>query len=141
MLEQGKITISRANDADFKLLVQFISEFELDNRTIFCEQFLVGKINNTIVGFGRIRVYNECEELCSLGVIEDERMKGIGKELSIALVKQSTKPLYLVCIIPQFFEPLGFNIVTEYPKELQNKLDYCTNELVVKERYVVMKKD
>lgn len=74
-----------------------------------------------------------------MGVIEPERLKGVGKQLVQALVQKSKGPLFLVCIIPEFFEPFGFYTVDEFPEEMQEKLNYCTSELVVPEKYVVMK--
>lgn len=66
-------------------------------------------------------------------------MKGVGKRLVHALIQKTTKPLYLVCIIPTFFEPFGFIEVDEFPKAMQEKLNYCNSELIVSEKYVVMK--
>jgi N-acetylglutamate synthase-like GNAT family acetyltransferase len=77
--------------------------------------------------------------MCSLGVLTKERNKGIAKLLIQHRIKNSTQPLYLVCIIPELFTPFGFKIVTEYPTEIKNKLDYCIHDLVVEEEYVVMK--
>ena len=57
----------------------------------------------------------------------------------LILILKSSKPLFLVCIIPEFFTPFGFEIVPEYPEAMQEKLNYCTSELVVPETYVVMK--
>lgn len=102
-------------------------------------QFLVAKENNEVLGFGRIREYNDCSELCSLGVTEPKRLQGIGKQLVKELILKAHKPLYLVCIIPEFFIPFGFQVVSEYPYALEEKLLYCTSELVVPEKYVVMK--
>lgn len=77
--------------------------------------------------------------MCSLGVIEPERLKGVGKQLVQALIQKADSPLFLVCIIPSFFSPFGFITVSEYPEEMQEKLNYCTSELVVPEKYIVMK--
>ncbi len=134
------MTISNPNSIEFNFIKDHICKFELDNRELQMEQFLIAKNrDNEILAFGRIRVHKDCDELCSLGVIESERLKGIGHLLSNNLIKNSQQPLYLVCIIPQFFEPLGFKIVSNFPKELLEKLNYCTGELVVPEKYVVMK--
>lgn len=132
-------TIHTCTSNQFQIIKKYISQFELDDRSLSHEQFLVATQSNQILGFGRIREYENCSELCSLGVIEPERNKGIGKALTNALITKVKQPLYLVCIIPEFFEPLGFAICDTYPSPLQNKLDYCTNELVVPETYVVMK--
>ena len=104
-----------------------------------CHQFLVAKKNDELIGFGRIRKHNGCDEFCSLGVLESKRFNGIAKLLIEARIKIATQPIYLVCIIPNYFEPLGFKTVEDYPPEMADKLNYCTSELVVPEKYVVMK--
>jgi len=116
-----------------------IQRFELDDRELDYQQFLVAKENDELLGFGRIRQRDDCFELCSLGVTEPMRLKGIGKQLVKALILKSSNPLFLVCIIPEFFTPFGFDVVSEYPEAMQEKLNYCTSELVVPETYVVMK--
>jgi N-acetylglutamate synthase-like GNAT family acetyltransferase len=137
---QKEIVISQAMPEDFELIKAYIQKFDLDNRELSYNQFTIAKRNDQIVGFGRIRKHDACDEFCSLGVLESKRFNGIAKALVKARIKIATQPIYLVCIIPEFFEPLGFKVVEEYPKEIQNKLDYCTSELVVEETYVVMKK-
>lgn len=121
------------------MIVNYIAEFELDNRALKKEQFLIAKKENELLGFGRLRKHSGCDELCSLGTVTPERNKGIAKLIIQNLIDSSTQPLYLVCIIPELFTPFGFKIVTEYPAEMQDKFDYCTNDLVVEEEYVVMK--
>ena len=133
------IKIQACTPPNFELIRSYISEFELDDRALQPEQFLIAIINDKLAGFGRIREYAECAEMCSMGVLPEFRNKGVAKELTKALIQKTAKPLYLVCIIPHFFENFNFKIVTTYPPELKNKLDYCTGELVVEETYVVMK--
>lgn len=134
-----KFDIKTATEVDFTAIKQYIQQFDLDNRRLEREQFLVAKHQNEIVGFGRIRKHKGCDEICSLGVIESKRFKGIAKALVLAKIKTSTQSIYLVCIIPEFFESLGFKIVEDYPEEMQDKLNYCESELTVPEPYVVMK--
>ena len=131
--------IYEASSADLEIIKNHISEYELDNRELLHTQFLVYKKSNIILGFGRIRNYVNFDELCSLGVIEPERNKTIGKKLVHALIQKSTSDLYLVCIIPKYFEPFRFKTVTEYPNEILDKINYCTNSLVVEDVYVAMK--
>lgn len=132
--------ICQPNTFEFDFIKAHIAKFELDDRELKKEEFLIVKdIENKVVAFGRIRKHSTCEELCSLGVIEPQRLKGIGKTLSEELIKKCGKPLFLTCIIPEFFEPLGFQITKEYPQELKDKLHYCTDKLCVPEEYVVMK--
>lgn len=131
--------IDKASGQEFDLIKKLIQEFELDNRDLQLHQFLVAKENDKLIGFGRIRKHNGCDEFCSLGVIESKRFNGVAKELILARIKIATQPIYLVCIIPEYFESLGFKIVHEYPLEIADKLNYCISELVVPENYVVMK--
>ncbi len=138
VLKKAIIQFEGASVSDFHQIKQYIFDFELDNREPRLEQFLVAKHNTQILGFGRIRHYDTCDELCSLGVIHSERLKGIGKQLVKKLIETAMHPLYLVCIIPEFFEPLDFSIVDEYPTAIKEKIDYCTSQLPVPEKYVVM---
>lgn len=121
------------------MIKQFISEYDLDNRDLQCGQFLVAKEGHDFLGFGRIRKHHGCDEFCSLGVIEAKRFNGIAKALIEARIKIATQPIYLVCIIPEYFEKLGFIIINNYPPEMTDKLNYCISELTVPENYVVMK--
>lgn len=132
-------SISQASESDFLAIKQLIQLFELDNRDLHYKQFLVAKHEGELLGFGRIRKHNGCDEFCSLGVLESKRFNGIAKELILARIKIAKQPIYLVCIIPEYFESLGFVIVDEYPPEIADKWHYCTAELFVPETYVVMK--
>ena len=102
-------------------------------------QFLVYKKLNVILGFGRIKSNKYYDELCSLGVIITERNKTIGKKLVSALIQKSTSELYLVCVIPHYFEPFSFKIVTEFPDLILEKLNFCRKSLAVEDVYVAMK--
>jgi hypothetical protein len=51
----------------------------LDDRDLHCHQFLVAKENNELVGFGRIRRHNGCDEFCSLGVLNLNDLKELQK--------------------------------------------------------------
>ena len=133
------INISSPNDQNFAAIKNYIRNYELDNRELTIDQFIVAKRKNEILGFARKRKHATCYELCSLGVTEQMRHKGIGKLLVKAITDSLVSPLYLVCVIPDFFEQLGFKIVNTFPDEIKTKLIYCTQELTVPEKYVVMK--
>jgi len=131
--------IEEPSAQQYEGIMRLIGQFELDDREVLSTQFLAAVSENTLLGFGRIRTYPACSELCSLGVVEPLRHKGIGSQLVQKLIQKAQQPLYLVCIIPEFFEPLGFKTVADYPPELGEKLDYCREALSVPEEYVVMK--
>jgi N-acetylglutamate synthase-like GNAT family acetyltransferase len=132
-------TIVPCTANDLKYIRHYIEQFELDDRDLLPEQFLLALQNNHIIGFGRIREYDNCSELCSLGVIEPERFKGAGTALSKALINKANKELYLVCIIPHFFTPLGFQTTDVFPEAIKDKLAYCRGCLPVEETYVAMR--
>src|SRR6185436_20231752 len=126
-----KATLGSCNDAEFITVKKYISQLCLDDNALEKGQFIIARCNNEIVGFGRLRTYDDCQELCSLGVIEPERMKGIGRALCKALIAKKTKPLYLVAIIPEFFIKLGFDVIEHYPLPLEQKKQYCESSLCV----------
>lgn len=126
---------------DFEQVKKYISDFELDDRRLKQEEFLTLHENGVLIGFGRVREFSNFSEMCSLGIIPDHRNTGLGKILFQTLIKKAKKTMYLTCIIPSYFEEFGFTVCTTYPKEMQEKLNYCTQNLIVEEEYVVMKKD
>lgn len=122
----------------FQLVQKQIRLLELDNRQLQREQFLTICGLRGLEAFGRIRKYEGFSELCSLGVVDKRRGKGLGRRMVKALVEQTEGPLYLVSIIPAWFETFGFKPCSEYPPEIAEKLAYCTGSLPVPEPYVVM---
>ena len=138
MLLHNNISITKATQQDFDFIKEHIRLFDLDNRDLQFQQFIVAKLNDEILGFGRIRKHRGLDEFCSLGIVEPYRQQGIAKALILERITLATQPIYLCCIIPELFEPFGFTIVTDYPLEMLDKLNYCTGELVVEEPYVVM---
>jgi N-acetylglutamate synthase-like GNAT family acetyltransferase len=131
--------ISACSADDFTTVCQLISKFCLDDNDLKAEQFMVAKQGERLLGFGRLRTYNGCSELCSLGVIEGFRLMGIGSQISKVLIEKSLSPLYTVTIIPGFFERLGFQTTETFPSEIRTKLNYCISALAVPEKYVVMR--
>ena len=131
--------IAAPSDRQFDAIIRLIGQFDLDDRELQRGQFLAACSEEYLLGFGRIREYAGSSELCSLGVVEPQRCQGIGRQLVQALIRKAQQPLFLVCIIPEFFGPLGFKPCTSYPPEIQDKLDYCREALAVPEEYVAMK--
>lgn len=133
-----EFSLQKPTGKQFDVICEFIEQYELDNRDLKKEQFIVAVDDNEVLGFGRLRQHTDCMELCSLGVVTPHRMQGIGKAIVEALTRSTRDIIYLVCIIPDFFEPLGFHTVDQYPESVQDKISYCTQELVVPETYVAM---
>lgn len=133
-----ELTLQQPNQTQFAAICEYISLFELDNRSLKKEEFIVATHQNQILGFGRLRKHPDCLELCSLGVVVPHRMKGVGKAIVQALIKNTYDTVYLVCIIPDFFSPFGFQQVSTFPAAIKDKINYCMQELVVPETYVAM---
>ncbi len=131
-------SLCKPTDKEFQAICEYIKEFELDNRDLKKEQFILAAEGSQLLGFGRLRKHADCTELCSLGVVMPHRMKGIGKAIVEALVTNNTGAVYLVCIIPDFFSPLGFQVTEKYPTSVKDKINYCTQELAVPEPYEAM---
>ena len=125
----------------FEEVKKNIEAFELDNRALKPEEFLIVKNKEGLLGFGRMREFKGFVELCSLGIIEAKRLTGLGKQLTHALIEKTNQTIYLVCIIPEYFENFGFSICNSFPEEINDKLKYCTESLVVPEKYVVMRRN
>lgn len=136
-----ELIIRNPTTQEFQQISNYIKDFELDDRQLLQDQFIGAFLNNELVGFGRLRKHSDCTELCSLGVITPLRRKGIGKAIVAELIKRASERLYLVCIIPDFFTSFNFKITNDYPASIQNKFDYCTEQLVVPEKYVIMESD
>lgn len=121
------------------IIIHYVNAFELDNRDMHAHQFFIAKSGDSLLGFGRIRKHEGCDEYCTLGIIESSRGLGVAKLITQAVVKSADQPLYLACIIPHYFENQGFVITNSFPEQMQSKLDYCNDALSVAEQYVVMK--
>lgn len=122
-----------------KQITAYVKEYVLDDEDMLAEQFIAAIYNNKLVGFVRLRKHADCDELCTLGVVEKYRLQGIGRALVEEVKKICSRELYLVCIIPTFFYKPGFKVITNnIPASMKRKWDRCTNEYVVEEEYCVM---
>jgi N-acetylglutamate synthase-like GNAT family acetyltransferase len=133
--------IRQAISVDDKFLRAGIETFWLDDTGYETGQFLIAEVSGERAGFGRVREHESCSEMCTLGVVEALRQKNVATDLIKALIQKAEKKsaLYLVCVIPGLFIPLGFSIVSEYPEPIKEKLERCETTMSVAEKYVVMK--
>ncbi|MGZ4037653.1 MAG: GNAT family N-acetyltransferase [Bacteroidia bacterium] len=138
-MQLATASVSACTLPDFTIVKRLIAEMCLDDTALEYDQFITVKQANKVLGFGRLRTHAQCQELCSLGVTEDFRLKGIGRYLTAELIAKRQKPLYVVTVIPDFFSKAGFKITEKFPEEINTKLNYCRTSLSVPEPYVVMK--
>lgn len=104
---------------------QYLIEFHLDNENIDVNNTFVAEVNGELAGFGRIKKYKNCFELCSLGVLEKFIMLGIGKKLVMFLIEIfPDNEVWITTKIPEYFKNLGFVNTQHPPKEV---IDKCNN--------------
>lgn len=120
-----KIAITPAQEKDSEQIFHLAKSFDLDCEEFSWKQFLVARNNGSIIGIGRLREYEECIEVATVGVIPEERNKGIGTAIVNELVKIGPPEIYVSCVIPDFFSRFGFQPLKKFPSVLQKKIDFC----------------
>lgn len=131
--------ISPASESDFSLIMRMAKSFDLDCEDVSWKQFVTAKQDNSIVGFGRLRVYPDCTEIATLGVSPGQRKSGIGSALAKELIRLGPDEIFVSCVIPDFFSKLGFEIVKQYPVVLQKKVDFCKSYNFTDDQVFIMK--
>lgn len=133
------VSIEAAGLSDGEKVKQLAMSFDLDCEDFSIHQFYVAKSNTEIVGFGRLRKYSSCTEVATVGVIPEERYKGIGTAIVNELIKSGPKELFVTCVIPHFFERIGFETVKHYPEVLRKKVNFCKLYDFTEDQIFVMK--
>jgi len=119
------VLVSPASERDMPVIEHLAKSFDLDCEDLLWKQFVVAKNNDAIIGFGRLRDYPDCAEVATVGVIYEERNKGIGTAIVNKLIQIGPKEIFVTCVIPSFFSRFGFETVKQYPSVLQKKVDFC----------------
>ena len=133
------ILVSSANERDMPVIEQLAKSFDLDCEKLSWKQFVAAKKNDTIIGFGRLREYPGCTEVSTVGVVLEERNKGVGTAIVKELIRMGHSEIFVTCVIPDFFRRFGFFAVQHYPSVLQKKVDFCKLYGFNDERIFVMK--
>jgi N-acetylglutamate synthase-like GNAT family acetyltransferase len=77
------------------------------------EEFILAIQERKIIGFCRLQTHGDKFELSFLGVEKTFRQQGIGQALVREQLKKAKGCVYLNTIIPEYFEKLGFRIITK----------------------------
>ena len=146
-MKSQEITIRPATQADMPFIDLLAKKFELDCENMELEQFVTAKRRDEIIGFGRLRKHSgpkemrvSCTELATVGVIPQERKKGIGIAIVNELLRAGPSEIFVTCVIPDFFSRFGFKPVKKYPPALQKKVDFCKSFDFCEEQIFVMKR-
>jgi N-acetylglutamate synthase-like GNAT family acetyltransferase len=138
-MKVDQIQIQSANELDMLVIEKQAKLLDLDCEDFKTEQFIVAKGSTQILGFGRLRTYAECIEIATVGVIESHQKKGLGSLIVKELISRGPSEIYLTCVIPDFFNNLGFQLVKQYPSVLQKKVDFCKSYNYRDDQVFVMK--
>lgn len=138
-MKKSPIRIAPACEADTQDIERLAKSFDLDCEDLSWNQFIVAKKNETLMGFGRLKNYPGCTEIATVGVIEEEQKMGVGSLLVKELVRNGPAEIFVTCVIPEFFNKLGFQMVKQYPSILQKKVDFCKSYDFNDEQVFVMK--
>lgn len=114
-----------AKKADYPQILNLAKKLELDYSGMEADDFLAAEDNRKIVGICALKKHKDCLELCSLGVDENYRKRGLGKKLVLGVIKKAKSEVYLATIIPEFFEKFGFEKSTQIPLSMVKKSDWC----------------
>lgn len=117
--------LRNALKADYPQILYLAKKLELDYSGMNADDFLVAEDSEKIVGICALRKHQDCLELCSLGVDESYRKRGIASELIVGVLKKARDEVYLATIIPDFFRKFGFEKSPQIPLSMIKKSDWC----------------
>jgi len=124
------IEIRKATQADIKDIKTILSFYYLDTEKVEknLPEFLVATLDNKIVGCACLDV-EDVVELRSIAVLPAHRNRGIGSNLTAALLARAaelTDTVYLRTTSPAFFEKKGFQrLMHEDKKAIWNECAHC----------------
>lgn len=111
-------------------ILKIIQQENLDKVNVHYSEFIIALKQKRIIGIGRIRKHAEINELCSLGILPEERGKGIGRAIVKALIEKANgEQLFLVSDIPSYFNKMGFYESEERPVQMVEKYERCLKYL------------
>ncbi len=117
--------IRKARKADYPEIFKLAAKYALDYRQMKTDDFFVADDGDKIVGICGLKKHRDCLELCSLGVDEAQRNKGLGARLVHAVLKKAKGKIYLTTTIPGFFEKFGFKKAVRFPESMTKKSQWC----------------
>ena len=118
--------LRRATVEDIWSIRKLVFAAKLDFTQLRWQQFWLIEREEKIIACGQLRNFTDAQELGSLVVESSWRGQGIGAYLTLHLIQQASKPLYLECIgqkLANFYSRYGFEVVTwqELPRSLKFK--------------------
>jgi N-acetylglutamate synthase-like GNAT family acetyltransferase len=123
-------SIAPATPLDMGVIAACVARFRLDDEDLRAEQFVVVREGERVVAFGRIKPYGAVHELGSVGVMEEERGRGLGGLVVKELVRRfPTREVYITTDLPRYFARFGFAEIADPPPEIAAKMDRVCGRL------------
>ena len=118
--------LRRATVKDIWTIRKLVFSAKLDPTQLRWQQFWLIEQEGKVIACGQLRNFADVQELGSLVVVPQWRGQSIGSYLTLHLIKQASKPLYLECLgkkLAYFYSRYGFEVVTwqELPRSLKFK--------------------
>ncbi|MBE9167161.1 GNAT family N-acetyltransferase [Pleurocapsales cyanobacterium LEGE 06147] len=107
-------------------IVRLVLGARLDPTQLRWQQFWVVEEKGSLIACGQLRDFPDAQELGSLVVSPKWRGQGIGSYLTVHLIQEAKKPLYLECLgqkLVNFYTQKGFRSIAwqELPRSLKSK--------------------
>ena len=118
--------LRRATAKDIWAIRKLVFAAKLDPTQLRWQQFWLIEQGGKAIACRQLRDFMNAQELGSLVVKKHWRGQGIGSYLTLHLIKQAHKPLYLECLgtkLADFYSGYGFEVVTwqTLPRSLKFK--------------------
>jgi threonine dehydratase len=121
MAPDAEITPAAPHDLTF--IRETIERLRLDPERLDAAQFITLRSDGRILGFGRVKPYENTYELGSVAVVEEERGHGWGEVIVRELIRRFPQDeVYITTDLPAYFERFGFLRTEILPPELEDKI-------------------
>lgn len=112
-----------AREEDMPFIRDCVQRFRLDGEHLEPSQLIVLRREGRIVAFGRIKPYPDCFELGTVGVVEEERGKGLGEQVVRELIRRfPSRDVWITTDLTDYFARFGFAPADDVPASLRDKL-------------------
>lgn len=117
--------IRKARTSDFPQILALARKLNLDYSDMAADDFWVAAEGEQVFGICGLKKHSDCAELCSLGVEESRRGRGLGRRLVEAVLRAGQPEIYLATVIPGYFAGFGFREADSVPASMIKKADWC----------------
>lgn len=118
--------VRKASKEDMPYVARVAWRLALDYPGMENDHFFVAEERGKIIGILGLKDHGEFVEVLSVGVLEEYQGTGLGKRLVDEALKSIKKRIvYLLTVIPGFYEQFGFRKIEQYPETLKKDAAWC----------------